>query len=83
MVVSDSLTSAQTVPWHNTQIVKRADAHAEIARLKQRSGKEILIFGSHMLWNNLLAAGLVDELHLMVSPKLLGGGTAVSKAPRH
>ena len=77
VVVSDSLTPAQTAPWHNTRIVKRADAHAAIAELKRQPGGEMLTFGSHTLWNDLLVAGLVDELHLMIGPAVLGGGTPV------
>jgi dihydrofolate reductase len=34
-----------------------------------------LIFGSHTLWNDLLAGGLIDELHIMIGPALLGAGT--------
>jgi dihydrofolate reductase len=77
MVISDSLTPAQTAPWRNTQIVKRADAHQQIATLKRRPGKDILVFGSHLLWNDLIQHGLVDELHVMIGPALLGGGTPV------
>jgi dihydrofolate reductase len=77
VVVSDSLTPEQTAPWHNTRIVKRGDAHEQVARLKRLPGKEILVFGSHTLWNDLLVAGLVDELHLMIGPALLGAGTPV------
>ena len=77
VVVSDSLTSDETAPWHNTRIVGRADAHEQIAELKRQTGGEILMFGSHTLWSDLLANGLVDELHLMIGPVVVGGGTPV------
>lgn len=77
VVVSDTLTPGETAPWHNTEIVERADAHARIADLKQAPGKDILMFGSHRLWNDLLSAGLVDELHLMIGAAVLGAGTPV------
>lgn len=41
------------------------------------TGAHILVFGSATLWNALLVAGLVDELHLMIGPALLGAGTPV------
>lgn len=77
VVISDSMTSEQTEPWHNTRIIRRADAHEQIAELKRQTGKEILVFGSHTLWNDLLANDLVDELHLMIGPVALGAGTPV------
>ena len=75
VVITDSLTSAETEPWHNTRIIRRIDAQQQIAELKRQTGKDILVFGSHTLWSDLLAKNLVDELHLMIGPVLLGAGT--------
>jgi dihydrofolate reductase len=75
VVISDSLTPEEAAPWHNTRIIGRVDAHEQIAELKRPSGKDILVFGSHTLWNDLLTKDLVDELHLMIGPVVLGAGT--------
>ena len=83
VVVTDSLTDADLDPWtDSTRIVRRADAHDAIAELKRGDGREILMFGSHVLWNDLLKAGLVDELHLMIGSAFLGDGVPVFIGPR-
>jgi dihydrofolate reductase len=73
VVVSDTLTG--NLP--NVRVIRRAEAHLQIAELKQQSGKNILITGSRTLWNDLLAHGLIDEVHLMIGNVVLGAGIPV------
>ena len=50
----------------------------DVAELKAREGGPIFVHGSLLLTQGLLAAGLVDEMRLMVFPVILGSGrTAV------
>ena len=73
VVVSRTLAAAD---WTPSTLI-RADAGAQLARLKEEPGKDIALLGSSMLAASLLAAGLIDELRLMVNPVVLGGGQPV------
>jgi dihydrofolate reductase len=53
------------------------DLAEEVGKLKEQYDGDILVAGSAQLVQGLLAAGLVDELHLMVFPVLLGAGKKV------
>jgi dihydrofolate reductase len=59
--------------WRNTTII-RDDVVGAVRRLKSAPGKNILTDGSHELVHTLLGHDLVDELHLLLYPVILGGG---------
>lgn len=54
--------------------VLRGDVLKEVEVLKGRPGGELQVHGSGSLAGSLLAAGLVDELRLVVAPVIVGSG---------
>jgi dihydrofolate reductase len=74
LLVSDRLRPRADSPWAATEVVTRAQSRARIVELKAAPGPDLLIYGSHLLFNGLLAHGLVDELHLLMGNVLLGEG---------
>ena len=73
VVFSNSLREAPWGQWAPARIV-RGDAVAEIRRLKSQSGKNMVLWGSITLAQQLIAQGLIDEYHLQVCPAIVGGG---------
>jgi dihydrofolate reductase len=69
-VASHTLTAGT---WNPTTILS-GDAAAQVAKLKQQPGRELQIHGSARLAQSLLAAGLIDELRLVVAPVIVGHG---------
>ena len=63
----------ESVDWQNSRIV-RDDFPAEIARLKQQPGKNLLMIGSTKTAHTFMQLGLIDEYRLNVNPIVLGGG---------
>ena len=62
--------------WRDTTIIR--DRVVETVRsLKSQAGKSIVTDGSSQLVHTLLENDLVDELHLLVYPLILGGGKRV------
>jgi dihydrofolate reductase len=66
-------TTLQEVEWQNSQLLE-GDVPEAVAQLKQEPGKDIVMSGSTTLARSLLRAGLVDELHLMIHPVVVGAG---------
>jgi dihydrofolate reductase len=73
LVFSNTLKKAE---WQNTRLVN-GDAAKEIIKLKQQSGKDMIIFGSAKLTASLTNAGLIDEYGIIVCPLILGKGTSL------
>jgi dihydrofolate reductase len=69
-VVSRTLASAE---WHNSTVI-RGDIPKQVAELKRRHEREILIQGSSELIQTLLANELVDEYRILTFPVVLGSG---------
>jgi dihydrofolate reductase len=70
-VVSTTLKSASA--WRNSTLI-RGNVVDAVRKLKQESGKSILMDGSSVLAQELAKHDLVDEYSLHVYPIVLGGG---------
>jgi dihydrofolate reductase len=59
--------------WSNSTIV-RGDVAAEVTKLKQQNGGDLLILGHGLLGQTLLKQRLVDVLDVAIYPELVGHG---------
>jgi dihydrofolate reductase len=73
VVVSNTLTES---PWKNA-VVAGGDLAEIVNGLKSQPGGDIIVYGGSTLVSNLIAQGLIDELHLFVNPTATGTGIPV------
>jgi dihydrofolate reductase len=66
----------EKVAWKTTHIVRDVE---EIRKMKEKPGKDMLALGGASLVSSLMNEGLIDELHLIVNPLILGAGKALFK----
>jgi dihydrofolate reductase len=59
--------------WDNSTIV-RGDVAAEVTKLKQQDGRDLLIWGHGLLAQTVLEKGLLDVLDVSIYPVLAGQG---------
>jgi dihydrofolate reductase len=55
---------------------------AEVIKLKQATGREIVIFGSPTVAHALMAENLIDDCWLFINPVLLGQGIPLFKGTK-
>jgi dihydrofolate reductase len=76
VVFSRTLDRAPWGKWEPANVVK-ADAAKEVAKLRQGSGKDMVIWGSISLAQSLMTERQIDEYQLIVCPVVLGQGRAL------
>lgn len=65
--------TAKQLEWNNSSL-HSAIVPQEIESLKQQPGKDMLIYGSTSIVQQLTTLGLIDEYQLLVYPVVLGSG---------
>jgi dihydrofolate reductase len=68
----------QEAAWSNTVLQKGALA-AEINKLKNEAGGDIIAYGGALFVSSLIVQGLVDEYHLFINPTAIGNGLSIFK----
>ena len=71
-------TTLHNPTWNNSHIIS-GDVAAAVRALKEQEGQDILVAGSGMLIETLMASDLVDEYRLLVYPVVLGAGKRLFK----
>jgi len=70
VVFSNTMTVS---PWENATIIK-GNVQQGIEVLKNRNGKEIIVYGGESFVSSLIQHDLVDELYLLLNPATIGNG---------
>jgi dihydrofolate reductase len=69
-------TTLEHAGWANTTIIA-GEAVEQIETVKAASGGELLVLGSTHLTAHFAAAGVLDELRIMVCPIAIGQGRSL------
>lgn len=62
--------------WNNTE-VENGELIEEITKLKNQSGKDIIVYGGGTFVSALINASLIDEFHLFINPTAIGNGMTI------
>ncbi len=64
--------------WDNT-ILAKGDLVEEVNKLKNQTGKDIIVYGGGTFVTSLIKTGLIDEFHLFINPSAIGNGMTIFK----
>ena len=62
--------------WANTTVAN-GDLVEEVEKLKQKDGKDIIVYGGANFVSNLIKENLIDEFHLVTNPTAIGRGLTI------
>ena len=65
-------------PWENT-VLANGNLADEVNTLKNKNGKDIIVYGGAGFDSSLVSAGLIDEFNLFINPAVVGNGLSIFK----
>lgn len=80
-VASNTLADAD-LTWGPATVL-RGEVPAAVAQLREQPGRELQIHGSTTLGRDLIDAGVVDEIRLVVAPVIVGDGRRLFEPSDH
>ena len=77
-------STLKQVPWgkYGNASLIQGDTLDGVRRLREKPGKDIVIFGSPRLVQSLAEAGLIDRFRIWLHPTLLGTGKPFFHGPK-
>ena len=69
-------SDSMVMGWYNTTLAK-GNLEDEVNEVKQQEGNDIIVYGGANFVSSLIAADLIDELHLFVNPAAIANGLKI------
>jgi dihydrofolate reductase len=66
-------STMEKADWNNTKLIKR-DTREEILKIKEQTGKNIIVLGGAAFASSLINLELIDEYWLRINQAILAGG---------
>lgn len=75
-VVSRTLTASK---WENATVLN-GDIKEQIEALKNKNGKDIIVYGGYSSVSSLIQLGLIDEFYFLINPVTIVNGDPLFKS---